>query len=169
MSSGVCEEKVYKSIFMEYSEMLRNFLYYKTGDLAKAEDLVQDAFTTLWENCAKVTPEKSKSYLYTIANNKFLNQVAHNKVVLKFEGMSHSDRDIQSPQFILEEKEFQQRLEQAISELPEDQRMVFLMNRIDKKKYREIAQELGLSVKAIEKRMHKALKELKSIHQKLQG
>jgi len=167
MSLGICEEKMYKAIFMEYSEMLRNFLYYKTGDMAKAEDLVQDAFAKLWENCAKVTPEKSKSYLYTIANNMFLNQVAHNKVILRFESMSHSDRDIKSPEYLLEEKEFKHKLEQAISALPEDQRIVFLMNRVDKKKYREIAEELGLSVKAIEKRMHKALKSLKSIHQKL--
>jgi len=167
MSQGVCEEKIYKSIFWEYSEMLRNFLYYKTGDKARAEDLVQDAFTKLWENCAKVTIEKSKSYLFTIANNQFLNQVAHKKVVLKFEGLGHSDRDIQSPEYLLEEKEFKQRLENAISALPEDQRVVFLMNRIDKKKYREIAEELGLSVKAIEKRMHNALKTLKNIHKKL--
>ena len=167
MSTGVCEEKIYKAVFMEYSEMLRNFVYYKTGDLARAEDLVQDAFTKLWENCAKVTIEKSKSYLFTIANNQFLNQIAHKKVVLKFEGLGHSDRDNQSPEFLLEEKEFNQRLEDAITALPEDQRIVFLMNRIDKKKYREIAEELDLSVKAIEKRMHKALKTLKNIHKKL--
>jgi len=167
MANGVCEEKIYKAVFMEYSEMLRNFLYYKTSDIARSEDLVQDAFTKLWENCAKVSIEKSKSYLFTIANNQFLNQIAHHKVVLKFEGLGHSDKDIKSPEYLLEEKEFKQRIENAISALPEDQRVVFLMNRIDKKKYREIAEELGLSVKAIEKRMHNALKSLKSIHKKL--
>ncbi len=167
MTKSVCEEKIYKSIFLEYSEMLRNFMYYKTGDIAKAEDLVQDAFTKLWENCAKVNIEKSKGYLFKIANNQFLNQVAHKKVVLKFEGIGHTDRDNESPEYLLEEKEFKERLENAISELPEDQRVVFLMNRIDKKKYREIAEELGLSVKAIEKRMHNALKTLKNIHRKL--
>jgi len=167
MSNGVCEEQVYKTIFMDHAEALRNYFYYKTGDMARAQDLVQDAFAKLWENCAKVTLNKSKSYLYTVANNMFLNQVAHNKVILKFEGLNHTDRDHQSPDFLLEEKEFKQKLYAAISALPEDQRIVFLMNRIDKKKYREIAEELGLSVKAIEKRMHKALKTLKYIHKKL--
>lgn len=167
MSENVCEEKIYKSIFWEYSEMLRNFLYYKTGDMAQAEDLCQDAFAKLWENCAKVTIEKSKFYLFTIANNQFLNQIAHDKVALKFEGISHSDQAIQSSEFLLEEQEFKSRLEQAISNLPEDQRIVFLMNQIDKKNYSEIAVELDLSVKAIEKRMHNALKTLISNHKKL--
>ena len=62
----------------------------------------------------------------------------------------------------MEEDEFKTRLEQAISELVPTQREVFLMNRIDKKKYSEIAEELEISVKAVEKRMGKALKILRS-------
>ena len=53
-------------------------------------------------------------------------------------------------------------MERAIAELPETQREVFLMNRIDKMTYGEIAEALGLSVKAIEKRIGKALRELRS-------
>jgi len=40
-----------------------------------SEDVAQDAFVKLWENCGKVTREKAKSYLFTIANNLFLNKV----------------------------------------------------------------------------------------------
>ena len=61
----------------------------------------------------------------------------------------------------MQESEFKLRLEQAISELPETQREVFLMNRIDKLTYAEIAERLGVSVKAIEKRMGKALKHMR--------
>jgi DNA-directed RNA polymerase specialized sigma24 family protein len=46
--------------------------------------------------------------------------------------------------------------------MPEKQRTVFLMNRIDELKYKEIADHLGLSVKAIEKRMSQALDHLKT-------
>ncbi len=165
--NNVCKENIYQSIFYQHAENLRNFLYYKSGNMALAEDLVQDAFSKLWENCSKVTPEKAKSYIFTIGNNLFLNHVNHKKVVLKFENRGHSEADHQSPQFILEKKEFKKRLETAISELPEEQRIVFLMNRIDKKKYREIAEELNLSVKAVEKRMHKALSVLRKIHKKV--
>ena len=128
---------------------------------------MQDAFVKLWKDCAKVTFEKAKSFLYTVAKNTFLNQVKHQKIVLKFEKRGHSQLNQESPQYLLEESEFKLKLETAIAALPEDQRVVFLMNRIDKMKYREIAEHLNLSVKAIEKRMHKALVELRKVARKL--
>ncbi|MBT8191104.1 MAG: sigma-70 family RNA polymerase sigma factor [Bacteroidia bacterium] len=167
MSKSLCQENHFKSIFLAHSQELRNFMYYKSGNLEMAEDLVQEAFGKLWENCAKVLYEKARSYLYVVMNNLFLNQVAHQKVVLKFEQRQKSDSYEQSPQFILEGKEFKERLTQAISDLPEKQRVVFLMNRIDRKTYREIAEILGISVKAVEKRMHVALSSLKKIHPKI--
>lgn len=167
MSDNVCQEQVFQSIFITQAERLRNFMYYKTGNLQQAEDLMQDAFGKLWENCAKVVADKAKSFLFTVANNLFLNEVAHQKVVLKFENQGHPQQTNINPQFLLEEQEFKQRLEVAISALPEGQRMVFLMNRIDKKKYREIAVELEISVKAVEKRMHQALTTLRKIHKKV--
>ncbi|MBX2818016.1 MAG: sigma-70 family RNA polymerase sigma factor, partial [Saprospiraceae bacterium] len=74
---------------------------------------------------------------------------------------------VPSPEFLLEEKEFKRLLEDAISALPEGQRAVFLLNRIDKKTYREIAEDLSISAKAVEKRMHKALASLRKIHKKV--
>ncbi len=167
MPDNVCQEKKFQAIFVEQAEQLRNFMYYKTGNLQQAEDLMQDAFGKLWENCAKVILEKAKSFLFTVANNLFLNQVAHQKVVLKFGNRGHSQQSNITPQFLLEEQELKKRLEAAISALPEGQRIVFLMNRIDKKKYREIAEELDISVKAVEKRMHKALAALRKITKKV--
>ncbi len=166
-TDNVCEDKTFKSIFIGQAESLRNFLYYKTGDLAQAKDLMQDAFAKLWENCAKVTPEKARPYLFTVANNLFLNIVEHKKVVLKFEKRAHTQRSDITPQFLMEEEEFRQRLERAIENLPENQRIVFLMNRIDKKTYKEIAETLEISVKAVEKRMHKALAVLREISKKV--
>ena len=152
---------------MGQAEALRNFMYYKTGNLAQAEDFVQDAFSKLWENCAKVPIEKAKSFLFTVANNLFLNQVEHKKVVLKFKNRPQKQQSDITPHFLLEEEEFRQRLEQAIADLPEGQRIVFLMNRMDKKTYREIAEILEISVKAVEKRMHKALSALRKITRKV--
>lgn len=165
--SNVCQEETFKSVFLEHAKGLRNFLYYKTGNLQRSEDLVQDAFGKLWENCAKVNFEKARSFLFTVANNLFLNQVEHQKVVLKFEQKGHSQKSNIDPQFLMEEEEFRKRLEQGISNLSEGQRVVFLMNRIDKKKYREIAEELNISIKAVEKRMHKALLTLRKISKKV--
>ncbi len=161
---NVCKEEVYKSLFLEHAEHLRNFITYKSGDIELARDLVQEAFVKMWQNCKKVKPTKAKSYLFTIANNLFLNTVQREKVKLKFETSKSHTHDIKSPQYLMEEEEFRVRLEQAISALPEDLRIVFLMNRIDKKKYREIAELLNISTKAVEKRMSKALLALRKIH-----
>lgn len=161
-TKSVCEQPVFEKVFNTHSKTLRNFIYFKCGDAAQADDLVQDAFVKLWNNCAKVSFEKAKSYLYTVANNAFLNEVAHKKVVLKHQKSVSSVATHENPEFIYREKEFQKELDNAIANLSEKQREVFLLNRIEKKKYREIAEMLDISVKAVEKRMHGALVSLRS-------
>jgi RNA polymerase sigma-70 factor (ECF subfamily) len=61
----------------------------------------------------------------------------------------------------MEEQEFKEKLENALADLPDTQRTTFLLNRIDGKTYVQIAELEGVSVKAIEKRMHLALKTLR--------
>ena len=155
---SVCEQKNFEEIFNKHSQTLRNYIYYKCGNTQQAEDIVQESYIKLWDNCSKIIFEKAKSFLYTVANNRFFNEVAHKKVVLEHQRKNvSSDSTNQTPQFILEEKEFYKKLKKVIADLPEKQREVFLLSRIDKKKYTEIAEIVGISVKAVEKRMSKAL------------
>ncbi len=159
---SVCEQKNFEEIFNKHSKTLRNYIYYKCGNTQQAEDIVQESYIKLWDNCAKIVFEKAKSFLYTVANNRFLNEIAHKKVILEHQKRNISpDRTNETPEFILEEEEFHQKLKKVIADLPEKQREVFLLSRIDKKKYAEIAEIVGVSVKAIEKRMSKALLTLK--------
>lgn len=157
----VCKESVYNKLFQTLSPSIYNFIYFKCGNVAQAEDLVQEAFIKLWENCSKVPQAKAQSFLYTVCNNTFLNEVAHQKVVLKFTKKVSPNINEQSPQYVLEEKEFEQKLNKALSNLTEAQRTAFLMNRIEGKKYREIAEILDISVKAVEKRISQALESLR--------
>lgn len=160
-TKNVCEDQVYAHVFKSHSKTVFNYIYYKFGNEEKARDAVQEAFLKLWENCAKVAPEKAKSYLYTVANNLSLNVIKAEKVRLKYADKSLKNTN-ETPEFVLEEKEFKVKLDNALNSLPENQRTTFLLNRIDKKKYKEIAEMEGVSVKAIEKRMHLALKALRS-------
>ena len=144
-TSSVCEERIFSNIFQEYSDNLFHYLYYKTGDEALSQDLSQEAFTRLWKNCAKV------------ANNLLLNNYEHKKVVLKFQQRKPLSHTSESPEFVMEENELKTQLETAISNLPEKQRVVFLMSHIDKMTYKEIAATLGISRQAVEKRMYNAL------------
>ena len=156
-TQSVCEERTYKLLFDTHSKTLFNFIYYKCGDFDQAEDLVQEAFIKLWDNCSSVIFNKAKSFLFTVARNLFLNQVAHKKIVLQHKSTLPPDRTNETPQFLMEEQEFMIKLKKVIADLPEKQREVFLLSRIDKKKYGEISEILGISVKAVEKRMSQAL------------
>ena len=151
----------FKEIFDQYYTPIKNFLYYKCSDVAMAEDLTQDVFMKVWDKREEINQETVKSYLYTIANNMLLNKIRHNKVVMNFAEKNKDRKEAQSPEYALEEKEFKEKLERTIGDMPEKQREVFLMNRIDELTYKEIAERLDLSVKAVEKRMHGALGYLK--------
>ncbi len=158
---NVCEDAVFANIFKTNSKTVFNYIYYKFGNEEKANDAVQEAFVKLWENCAKIPPEKAKAFVYKVANNLYLNVIKAEKVRLKYADKTLKSTN-ESPEFILEEKEFQKKLDNALNSLPDNQRTVFLLNRIDGKKYKEIAVIEGVSVKAIEKRMHLALKSLRA-------
>ena len=159
--SNVCEDHIFSKVFKTHSKTVFNYIFYKFGNEEKAHDAVQEAFVKLWQNCAKVSPEKAKSYVYTVANNLYLNVIKAEKVRLKHANSLSNDRTFYSLEFLMEEKEYKVKLDNALNALPENQRTTFLLNRIDGKKYTEIAEIEGVSVKAIEKRMHLALKSLR--------
>ena len=156
-----CEEHVYSALFKKHSKNLHDFLYYKFGAQLSPKDKVQDAFIKLWDNCKKVPPEKAKSFLFTTANNLMLNAVAHQKVVLKHQNKPQRHSTNESPEFIIEEKQYNDKLQKALDNLTEAQRIAFLMNRAEGKRFKEIAELLDISVKAVEKRIYGALKKLR--------
>ncbi|MEK6155086.1 sigma-70 family RNA polymerase sigma factor [Flavobacteriaceae bacterium 3-367] len=159
---SVCDEKTFRLIFDDHSEVIRNFIYYKCGNMQQAEDITQDAFVKLWKNCKKVVFEKAKSFVMKVAQNAFFNEVAHQKVVLNYNQRTASlPSYANSPEFLMEEKEFMARLQQSIASLPVKEREVFLLSRKDKKTYREIAEIIGITQKAVERRMHLALLKLR--------
>ncbi|MFC4720733.1 RNA polymerase sigma factor [Geojedonia litorea] len=159
---NLCNDSYFNDFYVTHLQSASNFAFYKCGNSDAALDLVQEAFAKIWENCSKIDVTKAKTYLFTTVNNLFLNTVKHQKVVLKYaKAAPYKDKDNQSPEYIMEEEEFKQKLQNAIADLSEDQREVFLMNRIDGKKYREIAEILDISQKTVEKRMSGALQILR--------
>ena len=148
----------FKSIFDTYYENIRNFLYYKTGDIQLAEDIVQETFMKVWDTRKSIRPDTIKSLLYIMAANTLKSHMRHQKVVFQFVNHSeHLETDHMSADEPIRQKELQQKLQQVLAEMPEKSREVFLMNRIENLTYAEIANRLQLSTKAIEKRMHEAL------------
>lgn len=162
--SGMTLEN-FKVIFDEYYKPLRNFLYYKLADIDLAEDMTQEVFIRAWDKRDTIVLETVKSYLYKIANNLAINHFNSGKARYELKLKDHDRSIAESPQYILEKDEFAERLNRALANLPETQREVFLMNRIEDLTYREIADRLEISVKAVEKRMHGALESLRNVTQ----
>ncbi len=151
----------YIDLFNQLYSPIKNFIYYKTGDIELADDIAQDTFIKIWEKRNEIRNETVKSLLYTIAGNLCKNRFEHQQVVFEFANNFQQTETSVSPEFELELKEFNDKLQNAIGKLKDKNRVVFLMNRIDGLTYKQIANNLGLSQKAIEKRMKNALDELK--------
>ena len=158
---NVCDEQVYARLYKEHASSLHDFIYYKFGAAVDAEDKVHDAFLKLWNNCGNVSPEKARSFLFTVINNLTLNELKHQKVVLKYQQQKPKSHTNESPEFLMEESEFMQKFQNALAKLPEGQRVAFMLNRVEGKRHQEIAELLNISRKAVEKRIYTALNKLR--------
>lgn len=157
---SLCKESNFEKLFKELSPRLQRFIQSKGADTLQAADMAQESFLKLWQNCSKVTPERALSYLFTVASNLNIDISRKAKTKLKYLRNQTGKSRVEDPDFILRTEEFKTKLEAAMDEMTEGSRAVFIMSRIDDMKYREIAESLNISVKAVEKRMSKALKHL---------
>jgi RNA polymerase sigma-70 factor (family 1) len=158
----------FEQLFDAYYDELQHFIYYKTSDTELAEDIVQEAFLKVWEIRSTVRTETARALLYTISGNLFANKYKRKKLDMKLQQTFAEGRNFETPEYEMEVKEFDKKLQRVLSELTEKCRVVFMMNRIDQLTYNEIADNLNISVKAVEKRMTKALECIrKEIKQKI--
>lgn len=163
LENHVCEERIYKTIFLQNYKLLRNYLNYKFKDFEIAEEYSQQAFLILWENCGKIKPIQAKKFLFTTSYRLVLNHYRKVKVDRTYKENHVSESiDYSSPDILFDENVLNKKIYDAIQQLSEKQRVVFMMNRFEDQTYREISELLGISIKSVEKRMHRALLSLKS-------
>jgi RNA polymerase sigma-70 factor (ECF subfamily) len=162
LHKNICEDSVFRGLYERLANDLHDYLYYKYGEKLAPGDKAQEAFIKLWENCKKVTPAKAKSFLYTVANNLMLNEVKHQKVVLRYQNEKPDEVTHESPEFLLEKEEYFKKYQEVLAGLTEEQRTAFLLNKAEGKKHEEIAQLLGVTRKVVEYRIYSAFKVLKT-------
>ncbi|MFA4851710.1 MAG: RNA polymerase sigma-70 factor [Bacteroidales bacterium] len=151
---------LFRSSFKGLTHFARKYV----KDFETAKEIVQDAFSTLWEKRESIDLSKPvKSYLTTTIYNKSLNYLRDNKKfnkdILSFENLyplvDHNHGDT------LVATEIAQKINSAIEELPEKCREIFVMSRYDNLKYKEIADKLQISIKTVETQMSKALQHMR--------
>lgn len=126
-----------------------------------ATDIAQDSFMKIWEKNLEYNENQIKGLLYKISKELWISQYRKIDSARKFElNLTYEDERI-TPEDLLEYDELRVQYEEVLSILPENQREVFLMSRMEDLTYKEIAERLDIGVKAIEKRMSLALRTLR--------
>ena len=151
----------FKNIFDNHFDGVRNYIYYRAGDRDLATDVAQETFLKLWEKVDEFETSNIKALLYKISGDILITNLRKHKVVKNYKARVISDELSESPADILHYKELMKNYENALESLPEKQRTVFLLSRMDGLKYYEIADNVGISIKAVEKRMKNALEYLR--------
>ena len=157
------DKPAFEQLFKSHFVHLCNFAQQYVSDMDSARDIVQKVFIRLWEQREQMDPNQSiRSYLFTSVKNRCLNHIRDQK---KYRS-SVLDVDIQDIDIAFEEdqmavEELQQKIDLALSKLPEKCRQVFEMSRFQHKKYQEIAEALDISKKTVEAHMSRALRSLR--------
>lgn len=128
-------------------------------DQDQAEELVQEVFANVWSKSGNLKIQSSpRAYLFTSTRNACLNFLKHKRVEHTYLEQTTFHQEQGDP---VEYEELVNRLERAMEKIPEKCREIFELNRFEGKRYKEIAEELGLSLKTVENQMGKALKILR--------
>jgi RNA polymerase sigma-70 factor (ECF subfamily) len=155
------ELSAYEYLYSEYYQWLCNYVFKLSGDSNLSEDIVQETLLGLWEKRRTLFITTSlKSYLFKCCHNHFLLHLRKEKKkkdVLDnirlntiFETYINYQEETQPEEKLL-------KLHSLIDKLPPRCKEIFIKNKLEKVKYREIAEELDISIKTVESQMSKAL------------
>jgi RNA polymerase sigma-70 factor (ECF subfamily) len=158
----------------KYKQPVMNFAYRMLRDATEAEDLAQMVFVQVYKSASRYeVASKFSTWLFTIARNLCLNEIRRRSrhPVESMEATHPAQEDqparqfedvkIASPPESLLHGELEEKIEQAMAELPENQRLAILLCRQDELSYEEIARVLGCSLSATKSLIHRGRETLK--------
>lgn len=162
------KHEAYEYLFATYYPRLHNYALRFLADGDAVGDIIQDCFMKLWEKRGELILQSVGALLFRMVRNQCLNYLRH-KALEDSEWLQslnledHSER-LYSTDFLDDSdqellfQELKRQVEQTLDALPERSRQIFTMSRFDGMKNREIAEELGISVKVVERHIGRALK-----------
>jgi len=152
--------RAYEVLFKKYYQALVNYANTLLRDLEESEEMVQAVMVKIWTKRTELTIHTTvQAYLYRSVNNTCMNRIRHLKVRQQHEAevMYTETNAYQHTAEEVISKELTQKIQHSLDKLPERCREVFELSRFEGKTYKEIAESLGVGVKAVEKQMGKAL------------
>lgn len=152
------DEKALKVLFdQEYANLVR-FSYQYLFDEKACEDVVQEAFLFIWEKADKIEIESSfKSYLYTLVRNRCLNilksvHISKRCNIYEIGIDMHQEEEASEGEVPLRGK----KILEAVEALPEKMKQIVKLRFLQNYRYKEIAEELGLSVNTVKTQLKRA-------------
>jgi RNA polymerase sigma-70 factor (ECF subfamily) len=135
----------------DYANALYRFVLKNIKDDDSAQDVVQEAFTRMWEKREDVTGEKSKSYLFTTAYHLVIDNIRHKERFTELNDTGYEPYDESSSY-----TDLQNVLNKAVEQLPADQKMVLLLRDYEGYSYQEIEKITGLNESQVKVYIYRA-------------
>lgn len=159
------DESHFKQVFDQYHQKLYFFILYKTKSDYIAEEVVQLAFTKLWQ-CRQTLREEYtiSTQLFRIATTiliDFLRKYNNKDAVTARLDVVEIEKGVDSTTEKIRGAELQKKISEAVNDLPPVRKQVFEMSREQGMSYREIAETLCVSSKTVETHIYKALKQIR--------
>ncbi|WP_164111971.1 MULTISPECIES: RNA polymerase sigma factor [Sphingobacterium] len=159
--------KAYEQLYEHYFDDIYQHVFSKIGEEEATKDIVHEIFLKLWEkrkyhnNVGNV-----KGYLFMITKNHILDIIARHKVLQKYyDSFRGSIGLTEGTDHLIQEKEINRYLEEAIDALPAKMRNIFELSRKEFLSHKEIADKLDISEKTVKTQINNALKVLrKKLH-----
>ena len=157
------DELAYKALYQRYWKKLLHFASQKTGDVMEAENIVQDVFVSLWNKRSTLNIKSSlENYLVVSVKYRVIRLFEKQRAQRLYEEQSLATFDIldDSTQQYLDFEELRQQLEESIAKLPEKSALIYRMNKFEGMSHKAIADQLGLSEKAVNSSLVRSKKSL---------
>jgi len=159
------DEFVFQQVFEEYHEKLYYYSFSKTRSEYLAEEVTQITFVKLWQSRERLDENLSISIqLFRIAKTTLIDLLRkqHNlSALIDRVKVNETEENSDAINAGIDYNETNRKLMQLIDQLPPVRKKVFEMNRLQGMSYKEIAQELSISIKTVEKHISKAISQLR--------
>lgn len=159
------DKDAFKTLFYNYYNTVLGFVNYKVLDIDLANDITQETFIRIWKSHPSIKPNKSFfSFAARISSNLCNDHFRHLNVRIKNkDGIAYSNyQKPPSPELINDEIELKKRINYLVNTaLPKKCQNIFFLSRVEKKKNKEIAHILGISIRTVENQLYRSLKILK--------
>lgn len=160
---------VFQSIYNQYYAKLCVFATTILSDDIEAEEIVQKVIFKLWEQRETFDSiENLQSYLYRSVKNHCINVINHKKIEDRYKSEAWDELKALEIKSIEPEEETlynEAKLKQAIQKLPDRSKEVLIMSKFEGLKHKEIAEQLNISVKAVEASITRAFSILRKLLQ----